>query len=56
MPPVRPTIEPPWNNDPDGWRRKYDAEPLRVTVVCEREGFEPGYVQGSGVRLIFTME
>jgi hypothetical protein len=42
---MRPTVKPPWNNDTAGWRRKYDGKPLRVTVTCRREGYEPWVFQ-----------
>jgi hypothetical protein len=41
---MRPTAKPSWT-DTAWWLRQYDGKPLRVTVTCEREGFEPWVFQ-----------
>jgi hypothetical protein len=35
------TPAPTWSAEPDGWRRQYNEQPVRLTLACVREGDEP---------------
>jgi hypothetical protein len=48
---MRPTVPPPWSKDMDWWRRQYNGKPLRVTVTCTRDGYEPWVFQREVPRL-----
>lgn len=39
---MEPTSPPPWSNDQaDWWRNQYKGTPLRIALVCHRDGYEP---------------
>ncbi|MGH3938470.1 MAG: hypothetical protein ACRDTG_07500 [Pseudonocardiaceae bacterium] len=35
------SIPPRWNSDPSAWRRDHAGHPLRLTITCTREGYQP---------------
>ncbi|HEV2347382.1 MAG TPA: hypothetical protein VGS97_25025 [Actinocrinis sp.] len=39
------TLSPHWYSDPQAWRDQWDGTPLRLTLKCTREGFEPWTVK-----------
>jgi hypothetical protein len=40
---LEPTTAPAWS-DPESWHRQYEGKPVRVEVICTREGHEPWVV------------
>lgn len=32
------TFQPPWQTDAENWRRQWQAGPVRLVIVCQREG------------------
>jgi hypothetical protein len=35
------TPAPTWMTDPNSWEQQYAGKPIRLTLYCEREGFDP---------------
>lgn len=43
---LEPTLAPPWSNSQAGWwENQYAGKPLRLTLECRREGYEPWTVK-----------
>lgn len=38
---LQPTAPPRWVTDLNSWLRQYEDAPIRLTLTCEREGYEP---------------
>jgi len=38
---LEPSLAPHWVSDFASWRRDYEGTPVRLTLICEREGREP---------------